>query len=71
MENPATLTPLGHSNLAVNSRGERGSQSVDFPIMGSDTAIPRLHKAQTLCENFNFILTKELYFESLYFNISL
>ena len=31
MENPATLTPVGHNNLAVNSRGGGGAKSVDFP----------------------------------------
>jgi hypothetical protein len=30
VEKPATLTPLRHNNLAVNLRGERASQNVDF-----------------------------------------
>ena len=32
MENPGALTPIRHTNLALNNAGVRGSILVDFPL---------------------------------------
>jgi len=32
VENPSALTPIRHTNLALNNAGVRGSTLVDFPV---------------------------------------
>jgi hypothetical protein len=55
MENPGALTPIRHTNLALNSAGVRGSILVDFPCIGAlhNLRLNELNKFKVIFVNFH------------------